>query len=98
MISCEVAIRNRLGLHARAAAQLVRAANGFKSNLKLERMDGSATADAKSILSVLMLAASFGTALRVTAEGEDQEQALQTIKELIDSGFGEEIEQNTTRT
>jgi phosphocarrier protein HPr len=45
-----------------------------------------------------MLAASFGTALRVTAEGEDQEQALQTIKELIDSGFGEEIEQNTTRT
>ena len=64
MVEATLAIRNELGLHARAAARLVRTANRFQSDLRLERIDGSASADAKSILNVLMLAASGGTELR----------------------------------
>ncbi|MBA2341476.1 MAG: HPr family phosphocarrier protein [Pyrinomonadaceae bacterium] len=89
---CEqcVVIPNRLGLHARAAAQLVRTANLYASEVRIERADGSATADAKSILSVLMLAAGRGTMLRVKAHGNDAAQAISHICELIANGFGEE--------
>jgi len=89
MTERQVVITNRLGLHARAAALLVRTANTFQSTIRLERVDGTATADAKSILSVLMLAAARGTELRATAEGVDEEQAIQTLCELFASGFGE---------
>lgn len=89
MVEQRVVVTNRLGLHARAAAQLVRMANSFQSMLRLERMDGSATADAKSILSVLMLAASRGTELRLTAEGADEREAISALRELFASGFGE---------
>jgi phosphocarrier protein HPr len=89
VIECNVHIVNRLGLHARAAARLVRTANAFQSSLRLERADRSASADAKSILSVLMLAAAQGTELRATAEGIDEEAALAAMCELISSGFGE---------
>jgi phosphotransferase system HPr (HPr) family protein len=89
MVEQRVRITNRLGLHARAAAQLVRTANSFQSALRLERIDGSATADAKSILSVLMLAAARGTELRATAEGADEREALAAICGLFQSGFGE---------
>lgn len=82
-------ITNRLGLHARAAALLVRTANTFQSAIRLERVDGTAAADAKSILSVLMLAASRGTELRATADGVDEEQAIAALCELFASGFGE---------
>ncbi|MBA2504194.1 MAG: HPr family phosphocarrier protein [Pyrinomonadaceae bacterium] len=89
---CErcVVIPNRLGLHARAAAQLVRTANLYTSDVRIERLDGSAAADAKSLLSVLMLAAARGTQLRVRAEGEDAEQAIKHVCEVIAAGFGEE--------
>lgn len=89
---CEqcVIITNRLGLHARAAAQLVRAANSYSSDVRIERADGSASADAKSILSVLMLAAGRGTELRVKAKGDDAAQAMSHLCELIAGGFGEE--------
>ena len=89
MVECHVVIVNRLGLHARAASQLVRLASRFQSAIKLERMDGSATADAKSILSVLMLAAARGTELRMTAEGVDEREALNELCELFARGFGE---------
>jgi phosphocarrier protein HPr len=89
VVECRVRIVNRLGLHARAAAKLVHTANAFQSSLRLERADRSASADAKSILSVLMLAASQGTELRATAEGEDEEAALDAVCELISNGFGE---------
>jgi phosphotransferase system HPr (HPr) family protein len=78
-----------LGLHARAAAKLVRAAAGFRSTLRLVRADRGAVADAKSILSVLMLAAACGTELQVTAEGPDEGQALDALCQLIGGGFGE---------
>ncbi len=89
MVERRVTITNRLGLHARAAAQLVQLANGFQSVLRLERVDGGATADAKSILSVLMLAASRGTELRATAEGADEAEALAALCGLFTNGFGE---------
>ena len=89
MVECRVRIVNRLGLHARAAAKLVRAATAFRSSLKLIRMDRGAVADAKSILSVLMLAAARGTELQVTAEGPDEGPALEALCQLIGGGFGE---------
>lgn len=92
MLERRVIVTNRLGLHARAAARLVRTASAYGSSIRLERTDGNATADAKSILSVLMLAAARGTPLCVTAEGVDEESALNAICALIENGFGE-IEQ-----
>ena len=89
MVECRVTIVNRLGLHARAAAKLVRAATAFRSTLKLVRPDRSTAADAKSILSVLMLAAARGTELLVTAEGPDEGPALDALCQLIGGGFGE---------
>ena len=92
LVECRVTIVNRLGLHARAAAKLVRAAAAFGSTLRLVRLDRSAAADAKSILSVLMLAAARGTELVVTAEGPDEGAALDALCRLIGGGFGEEEE------
>lgn len=89
MVERQVVITNRLGLHARAAALLVRTATRFQSVIRLERVDGTATADAKSILSVLMLAASRGTELLVTADGADEDEALSALCGLFSSGFGE---------
>ena len=89
MVERHVTVVNRLGLHARAAARLVRTASAYRSAVRLERADRSASADAKSILSVLMLAAARGTALRATAEGVDEEEALGAVCVLISSGFGE---------
>lgn len=89
MIVSEIKVTNRLGLHARAAAQLVRKASVFKSSITLERVDGTASADAKSILSLLMLAASRGTLLRITIEGEDEKEALSLLVQLFADGFGE---------
>ena len=89
MVECGVTIVNRLGLHARAAARLVRTATAFESALRLARADRSASADAKSILSVLMLAASLGTELIITADGADEREALDALCQLISGGFGE---------
>ena len=89
MIEREVVITNRLGLHARAAATLVRTASRFQSFLRVERLDGSATADAKSILSVLMLAASRGTQLKLLADGSDESEAIEALISLFADGFGE---------
>ncbi|HEX8499601.1 MAG TPA: HPr family phosphocarrier protein [Pyrinomonadaceae bacterium] len=89
MVECHVTIVNRLGLHARAAAKLVRAAGAFAATLRLVRLDRGGAADAKSILSVLMLAASRGTELIITAEGPDERPALDALCQLIGGGFGE---------
>jgi len=84
----EIQINNRLGLHARAAARFVHAANGFRSKISVSR-DGR-TMDGKSILGILLLAASQGTWLEVTAEGEDEVAAMEALVSLVSSGFGEE--------
>lgn len=82
-------VKARLGLHARAAAKLVRVATNFESQMKLERIENGLSADAKSILSVLMLAASQGTQLRATADGSDEVAAMAALDELFVDGFGE---------
>lgn len=89
MIERTLLIKTRLGLHARAAAKLVRVASGFQSQVQLRRVDGSLSADAKSILSVLMLAAGCGTELQARADGIDEEAALEAIDQLFTEGFGE---------
>ncbi len=88
MIRRELAIRNRLGLHARAAARFVHTASRFRSRVTAGR-DGRVM-DGKSILGILLLAASQGTAIEVTAEGEDEAQAMDALEALVGAGFGEE--------
>ena len=82
-------VTSRLGLHARAAANLVRVASQFKSSLTLQRLDNNAEADAKSILSILTLAASRGTDLRIIAGGEDEQEALDAVVGLFSRDFDE---------
>lgn len=89
MLEAKIKIINPLGLHARAAAQLVRLAAKFKSKIKLTRTDNDVTADAKSILSVLTLAAAKGTELDLNIEGVDEQEAFSAIEQLILNGFGE---------
>lgn len=89
MLKGRVKIINRLGLHARAAAQLVRLASGFDSKILLIRSDNAVIADAKSILSVLTLAASKGIELELEVDGKDEKAALDAIKEIFLEGFGE---------
>jgi phosphocarrier protein HPr len=86
-----ITITNRLGLHARAAAKLVRVAAGYRSNVFLARNDAQhKTADAKSIFNVLLLAAAQGTVLEVVTEGEDETAAIEALCQLIAGKFGEE--------
>jgi phosphocarrier protein HPr len=96
MVERTLLVKAPLGLHARAAAKLVRLASSFQSEVLLRRDDGSAMADAKSILSVLMLAASRGTKLQATAEGIDEEAAMNAIAKLFADSFGE-IELGSSR-
>jgi phosphocarrier protein HPr len=86
-----VTITNRLGLHARAAAKLVRVATTYRSSVWLARADAQdKTADAKSIFNVLLLAAAQGTVLEVITEGEDETAAVEALCHLIAEKFGEE--------
>jgi phosphocarrier protein HPr len=89
MLEAKVKIVNQLGLHARAAAQLVRLASTFESRILIKRADNNIFADAKSILSVLTLAASKGTELNIEIEGADESKALETIEKIFKNGFGE---------
>jgi phosphocarrier protein HPr len=87
----KVTISNRLGLHARAAARLVRRASQFNSSVELLREDTGESADGKSILSVLLLAASPGTCLIIKTEGDDEERAVNALAELVEQRFLEEL-------
>ena len=81
-------IRNRLGLHARAAALLVKTANRFAADLTLEK-DGIEV-NGKSIMGILMLAAAKGSKVTLKAQGKDAAEAIQTLGKLVDNKFGEE--------
>jgi len=82
-------IKNKLGLHARAAAVLVKTTSRFLSDIKI--IQDGVEADGKSILGILSFAASKGTNITVLTDGEDADIALNTIEELIESGFGEGV-------
>ncbi len=87
VIECEAKVVNSLGLHARPAAQLVRLASNFESEIHLVK-DG-VPVNGKSIMGVMMLAAECGSTIGVRADGADEESALAAIVELIATGFGE---------
>ena len=90
MIRLAVQVENKLGLHARAAAKLVRLTTRFSSDILLSREGAGQHIDAKSILGVLMLAAAQGTRLVFSIKGEDEAKAGNAIKELFEGKFGEE--------
>jgi len=87
MIRQELEIRNKLGLHARAAAKLVQCANRFESEVTVERRGQSV--NGKSIMGVMMLAASQGTTVVVEATGADEQETMAAIEQLILDRFGE---------
>lgn len=88
MLSQELTIVNKLGLHARAAAKLVRLASTCKSDVFIER--GSRKVNAKSIMGVMLLAAGKGTKINLVVDGDDENDAMKKLADLINSGFGEE--------
>lgn len=89
MIRRVVCVENELGLHARAAAKLVKLTARFESDIKLSRHNSNQRIDAKSILGILLLAAARGTELEITVDGEDQEVAMEWIVDLFKDRFGE---------
>ena len=88
MLEKQVEIINQLGLHARAAAKFVSTAGQFSAEVHLSK--GSQKINGKSIMGVMMLAASKGTLLTLTTEGEDEQQAMDALTDLIAERFGEE--------
>ena len=88
MIKTNTLIINKLGLHARAASKLVTTASSFSSQIKIGRAEQMA--DAKSIMAVMMLAASKGTELCLEVEGHDQDQACEAVIDLINRRFDED--------
>jgi phosphocarrier protein HPr len=87
LIAKDIEIKNKLGLHARAAAKLVHTAARFKSSIKIKK--GDEEVDGKSILGILLLAAGKGSIITVRAEGEDEAAAVQAIEQLVDAKFDE---------
>jgi len=88
MLSKTLTIKNKLGLHARAAAKLVKTA--FKYASKIEITANDKTVPAKSIMGVMLLAASKGTKIKLVADGPDAQEAMAALTELINDKFGEE--------
>lgn len=87
MIEMKVGITNPVGLHARPAAIFVQTAGKFESNIWLVK--GDKKVNAKSIMGLMSLAISSGTEVTIGAEGEDEEQAVNELIELVQSGFGD---------
>ncbi len=83
-----VTIKNKLGLHARPAMAFVDTANGFRSDIRVKKNEQNV--DGKSIMQLMMLAATQGTQLTLAAEGDDADAALAALSELVDRGFDEE--------
>lgn len=84
----QVTVVNKYGLHARPAMQLVDLANRFPCRISVS--NGADEFDAKSIMQVMQLAATKGSVLTLKAEGQDADQAVRSLRELVSSGFGEE--------
>jgi phosphocarrier protein len=87
MIERSVAVVNELGLHARAAARFVHLASRFDSQIRVGR--NGRMMDGKSILGILLLAAARGMTLTISAQGADENEAVEALAQLVESGFGE---------
>ena len=83
----EVLVQNKLGIHARPAAMFVKIANRYESDIKVEK-DGEEV-NGKSIMGVMLLAASMGSKLKITAVGPDAQQAIEALVNLVVNKFGE---------
>ena len=94
MYTKDTVVRNRSGIHARPASTFVKEASKFHSSITIANLDKPNTvpASTRSILNVMMLAMTKGTHVRLSAEGEDEQLAVDTLVALIDSGLGEGIE------
>jgi phosphocarrier protein HPr len=89
--SRDVIIRNKLGLHARPAMQFVDLANQFRSSVRVEAMgEEPGQADGKSVMQMIILAAIEGTPLRIIAEGDDAQAAVDRLVKLVEDKFDEE--------
>ncbi len=89
MVSMVVKIKNPSGLHLRPAGVLCKTAIEFNSRITFKYNDGSGTANAKSVLSVLGACVKCGDTIEFVCEGDDEEKALECIKELVKNGLGE---------
>ena len=90
MISRAVTVTNQLGLHARAAARFVHLATRFASQIRVARE--AKVMDGKSIMGILLLAAARGTTITISADGQDEADAVEALVRLVESGFGEIVE------
>jgi phosphotransferase system HPr (HPr) family protein len=88
LVEKKVQITNRLGLHARPAAMVVQKANKFKSEITLQKED--LEVNAKSILSVMALAAEVGSIVTIKAQGEDEAEAVEELAKFFEEKFGED--------
>ncbi len=87
MIKSRITISNKLGLHARASAKLTKLAGSFQCDVHLSRNDRRV--NAKSIMGVMMLAAGMGTEIDIETEGADEQAAMDALRALVESRFGE---------
>jgi phosphocarrier protein len=84
---CRIPIQNALGLHARAAAKFVHTAGAFKAHIRVAR--GEREVDGKSIMGLLLLAAARGSAIRISADGPDEREAIAALCALVERRFDE---------
>jgi phosphotransferase system HPr (HPr) family protein len=90
MVETRIVVRHRVGLHARPAAVFVQTARRFNADMRVKNMTaGGEAVDAKSILGVLTLGVLQGHEIHITAEGEDAAQAVEGMRALVESNFGE---------
>ena len=89
MVELETTIKNRAGIHARPSALIAQTAIKFTSRIYLEK-EGNQI-NAKSIMGIITLAASFGAKIKIIADGADEQEAVKAIAELFESGFNEEL-------
>jgi len=93
MQTAELVVRNPTGLHARPAALFVKTASGFRSRVLVENVSrGTKPANAKSILTVLASGVLKGHTIRLSAEGDDEDEAIASLRALVESGIGESVE------
>ena len=89
MLSRNVIVVNQLGMHARAAAKFVHLATRYQAQIRVLR--DSREVDGKSIMGILLLAASRGTTITISADGSDERDAIEALAALVASGFGEDV-------
>jgi phosphocarrier protein HPr len=89
VVARSVMVVNQLGMHARAAAKFVHLATRYESRVRVARQEREM--DGKSIMGLLLLAAARGTTIRISADGADEQAAVDALATLVESGFGEDV-------